>query len=123
MKASDSFKNIISDHLLNLAINDQVFAERLNLPTKNIDDCTTYILNQVQKSGQSGFADAEIYGMAVHYYDEDVIDVGKAVNARVVVNHHVEGPAKATSQPTSAAPIVKKSAIKKPVIENQVSMF
>ena len=28
--------------------------------------------------------------MAVHYYDEDDLEVGKEINARVVVNHFVE---------------------------------
>ena len=57
---------------------------------KNIDDCITYILNQVQQSGKMGFADDEIYGMAVHYYDEDDIEVGKAISCQVAVNHIVE---------------------------------
>ena len=50
----------------------------------------TYILNTVQKSGCNGFADNEIYGMAVHYYDEESIDIGKEINCRVAVNHTVE---------------------------------
>ena len=55
-----------------------------------IDDCITYILNTVQKSGYKGFADDEIYSMAVHYYEEENIEVGKLVNCQVVVNHQVE---------------------------------
>lgn len=47
-------------------------------------------LNAVQKSGCNGFADEEIYSMAVHYYDEDNIEVGKAMDSRVVVNHVVQ---------------------------------
>ncbi len=57
---------------------------------KNIDDSITYILNTVQKSGCNGFHDDEIFGMAVHYYDEDNIEVGKPINARITVNHIVE---------------------------------
>ena len=59
-------------------------------PGKSIEECVTYVLNQVQKSGCNGFEDDEIYSMAVHYYDEDEIEVGKAVNCRVAVNHVVE---------------------------------
>ena len=36
---------------------------------KNLDDCITFILNYVQQSGCNGFTDAEIYSLAVHYYD------------------------------------------------------
>ena len=59
-------------------------------PAKNIDDCVTYILNYVQKSGCNGFTDGEIYGQAVHYYDENEIEVGKPIQCQVAVNHVVE---------------------------------
>lgn len=34
--------------------------------------------------------DDEVYSLGVHYYDEDDIEVGKAVNCGVIVNHRVE---------------------------------
>lgn len=74
----------------NRAATDELFAERYADPKKNIDDCTTYILNQVRASGCNGFADEEIYSMALHYYDEPDIEVGKSANCRVVVNHTIE---------------------------------
>ncbi|WP_299458195.1 PcfK-like family protein, partial [uncultured Rikenella sp.] len=43
-----------------------------------------------QKSGCNGFTDGEIYGQAVHYYDENEIEVGKPVQCQVAVNHVVE---------------------------------
>ena len=39
-----------------------LFAKNYRNPAKNIDDCVTYILNYVQKSGCNGFTDGEIYG-------------------------------------------------------------
>ena len=72
------------------AAEDTLFAKNYRNPAKNIDDCVTYILNYVQKSGCNGFTDGEIYGQAVHYYDENEIEVGKPVNCQVVVNHVVE---------------------------------
>lgn len=59
-------------------------------PKKNMDECITYILNEVQRSGCNGFNDDEIYSMAIHYYDEENIEVGNPINCRVVVNHTVE---------------------------------
>ena len=50
------------------AAEDALFAKNYRNPAKNIDDCVTYILNYVQKSGCNGFTDGEIYGQAVHYY-------------------------------------------------------
>ncbi|OQB29625.1 MAG: hypothetical protein BWY08_01722 [Bacteroidetes bacterium ADurb.Bin174] len=90
MKASNHFKNTIKTYLDQRAETDVLFSFQYSKPEKNIDDCVTYILNEVKKSGCNGFADDEIYSMAVHYYDEDNIEVGKPMNAHVVVNHVVE---------------------------------
>jgi hypothetical protein len=90
MKTTDKFKKVISDHLEQLAANDSLFAETFKKKNKNIDDCITYILNQVKASGCSGFADDEVFGMAVHYYDEDDVKPGSKVSGKVIVNHSVE---------------------------------
>ena len=44
----------------------------------------------MQKSGCNGFTDGEIYGQAVHYYDENEIEVGEPIQCKVAVNHVVE---------------------------------
>lgn len=72
------------------AAEDELFAKSYRNLAKNIDDCVTYILNYVQKSGCNGFSDGEIYGQAIHYYDENEIEVGKPIQCQVVVNHVVE---------------------------------
>lgn len=91
MDATRAFKETIQAYLMEMATYDTNFAERYADPTKNINDCVTYILNQVQESGCSGFEDDEIYGMAVHYYQEEDIEVGKSVDyLHVAVNHVVE---------------------------------
>ena len=91
MKSTNHFKNTIKAYLDQRAETDVLFAFQYSKSDKNIDDCITYILNEVQKSGCNGFADEEIYNMAVHFYDEDTIEIGMPVNnAHVVVNHFVE---------------------------------
>lgn len=91
MKGSDKFKETIQEYLEQRALNDELFATTYKKENKNIDDCINYILNTVKNSGCNGFADEEIYGMAVHYYDEDNIEVGNPLtNTQVVVNHVVE---------------------------------
>ena len=92
MEVSNQFKAVIKAYLDDRASNDELFAATYAKPNKSLDECCNYILREVQKSGQNGFADEEIYGMAVHYYDEDDIKDVKPVNARVVVNHHVDAP-------------------------------
>lgn len=90
MKATDNFTTIIKEYLDNRAESDSLFAEKYANSEKNIDDCITYIINTVKDSGRNGFADEEIFSMAVHYYDEDDIQVGERVKARVVTNREVE---------------------------------
>ncbi len=90
MKGTELFKAAIQNYLEYRAMTDDLFAPRYANPAKNIDDCITYILNEVQKSGMNGFNDDEIYSMAMHYYDEDDIEIGKPISCNVMVNHHVE---------------------------------
>lgn len=90
MKGTENFKRTIQAYLEERAKVDELFAKSYSKPNKNIDDCITFILNEVQKSGCNGFEDDEIFGMAVHYYDEDNLSVGKKISCDVVVNHKVE---------------------------------
>lgn len=90
MQVSASFKNSIQSYLEQRAEYDELFARSYRNPLKNIEDCITYILNYVQKSGCNGFDDDEIFGQAVHYYDEADIEVGEPIDCKVIVNHHVE---------------------------------
>lgn len=90
MKGTEAFKKTIEDYLQDFAKKDTLFVAKLANEKKNIDDCITYIFNQVKKSGAVGFTDDEVFGMAVHYYDEEKIEVGKPINGQVVVNHKVE---------------------------------
>lgn len=91
MKGTQSFQDTIKAYLETMAENDALFAVKYANPSKSVSDCCTYIINQVQKSGCNGFADDEIFGMAVHYWEESEIEVGKPLtNCQVVVNHTVE---------------------------------
>ena len=90
MKGTENFKRTIQAYLEERAKVDDLFAKSYAKPNKNIDDCITFILNEVQKSGCNGFEDDEIFGMAVHYYDEDNLSVGEKISCEVVVNHKVE---------------------------------
>lgn len=89
MKSTENFKKVIKNYLDKYAIEDPFFAENYSKENKNIDDCCNYIISEVHKSGCNGFADDEIFNMAIHYYDEDDIEV-KKINANVVVNHKIE---------------------------------
>lgn len=135
MKATDYFKQTIQSYLQRRAQEDALFAPRYANPKKNIDDCITFILNYVKQSGCNGFADDEIYSLAMHYYDEDDIDIGKPLtNCKVVVNHTIElteeekaeAHAKAMQRATDEAyrKITQgKNKTKKPETATQSSLF
>lgn len=89
-KGTRAFNNTIKAYLEERAENDALFAVKFANPSKSVEECVTYILNSVQKSGCNGFEDDEIFGMAVHYWEESEIEVGKPVNCQMVVNHTVE---------------------------------
>ena len=89
-KVTEAFKKTIKEFLNDFASKDAKFKEKYGNTEKNIDDCIQYILNTVQKKEVNGFTDGEIYGMALHYYDEKKINIGKAIDMTVKINHHVE---------------------------------
>ena len=87
MNGTEQFTRTIAEYLNLRAATDPLFAPNLAKPHKNIEDCITYILKQVQQSACNGLEDDEIYSMALHYYDEDDLEVGSPVACHVVVNH------------------------------------
>lgn len=56
MNTTEYFKRTIQAYLEERAMEDELFAAKYDNHDKNIDDCVTYILNWVQKSGCNGFA-------------------------------------------------------------------
>lgn len=91
MKGSEVFQETIKQYLDQHAVENPLFAPKYSNPEKNIEGCINYILATVQKSNLNGFADQEIYSMAIHYYVEDNLEANSVPeNIHVVVNHHVE---------------------------------
>lgn len=133
-KGTERFKAVIQDYLVKRAKSDELFAAQYLKPDKNIDDCITYILNAVQKSGCAGFENDEVFSMAVHYYDEDDIQIGTPLQCSIVVNHTVEltedeqgeirqSAIKQLHEETYSAMKKKPTRAKKEVEDKQLSLF
>lgn len=78
MKPSNNFNQTIQAYLEDRAKADELFAITFAKPQKSIDECCAYIIGEAQKQIQNNVAaisDAEVFGMAVHYYDEDDIKI------------------------------------------------
>ena len=109
------FAKAIKAYLDKRASTDKLFAESYKKENKSIDECCNYIIGEVQKianQGRAALTDDEVFGMAVHYYDEDDIKAENEINACVVIPG--EYAAKEAKKPTSKQQkTVKQKVIKK----------
>lgn len=72
-------KELIKNYLDQRAQTDELFAVSYAKPNKNIDECFRYIIGEASRRGkQVCMSDEEVFGLAVHYYDEDNIVVRRA---------------------------------------------
>lgn len=90
MKATEHFKQTIKAYLDERAQNDELFAVSYAKENKNMDDCVTFILNQVKRGKCMGLTDEEVYFLAVHFFNEDDVEIGNSIACNVIVNHTVE---------------------------------
>lgn len=75
----NSAKEAIKAYLDRRAAADAQFAAVYAKPHKNIDECFSYILGEARRRGREVcMTDEEVFGLAVHYYDEDDIKVKPA---------------------------------------------
>lgn len=103
----NEFEKTIKAHLDRMAAADARFAAKYRDGGKSVGDCCRYIISEVKKTGRSGFTDDEIYGMAVHFFDEEDVKAPDTVpQARVVVSR--------TGKKTAAAARKKPEPAAKP---------
>lgn len=79
-------KEIIYQHLTDMAKKDENFKKCFEDKAKNIDDCLKYIFGQARKKSTHNAAvieDNVVFGWAAHYYQEKDIKLGKAVVAEI----------------------------------------
>jgi len=93
-RATKAFQDTIRKYLEERAKTDTRLSERLHMEGKTIEECCDYIVSEVQKlasdSQMIGLSDDEVYGLAVHYYDEDDLKAPKNTNFSVIINHDIE---------------------------------
>jgi len=102
----NKFQEAIKEHLD--TITEEDFKAKYN--SDKIEDCCNYIISEVKKSGREGFADEEIYTMAKNFYLQEIKDVPKQDQARVVINRTIEkpiAPNPAVYKPKESPPLVK----------------
>lgn len=108
-------EEIIKAYLDSRAASDPLFAEKYKNPKKSIAECIQFILGEAQsqavKIGNTAGAfmdDTEVFGLAVHYYDEENIEI-KKINGQCIPEFHG-----ATYEPTDEdRENAKKAALKR----------
>ena len=89
-KTMTPFEKIIKEHLEKKAGSDAVFAEkfieRCKADQKAIEGCCAYITAEAKKKAQNGcavIADDEVFGWAIHFFDENLTAPTTAPAAKV----------------------------------------
>lgn len=107
-----NFETTIQTYLENRAKTDSLFAETYKKANKSIKECCKYIYSQARKLAKNdnavGVDESTVYGWAVHYYDEDDINVDK-VQERV----EVVAPVAIQESVKKEKPVQQKAARKK----------
>ena len=91
---SKMFESAIKKYLDGRAASDPAFAEKYRSEKKSVADCCRFIIAEVRKSckgNEAACTDEYVYGLAMHYYDEENIKVpANAPSCRVVVPGDME---------------------------------
>ena len=91
----DEFEKTIKEYLDERAKQDAAFATKYANPKKSIAECCRYIVGEasgMRKGNTAIIRDDEVFGMAVHYYDEENIKIKstKGMAASVRTENKIE---------------------------------
>ena len=88
MKSSENFIEAIRKYLDSRAESDNLFAIRYADPSKSVEECCQFILNEVKRQGVAVMTNDEVFSLATHYFDGDCTaeEIGKPINCKVVIS-------------------------------------
>lgn len=113
MSKQDPLKEAIQSYLDERAKADELFAVAYKKKNKSIDECCTYIMGEAKKRGNAVcMSDEEVFGLAVHYYDEDDIKVNK-LPSNVRASASTTTPAKSVKLTEEDEKKAREEAIKR----------
>lgn len=115
----NTFENIIKEYIEGVCKTDVVLAGKYEKSGKDIAGCCKYIKSQARKRAEGGCAvieDAEVFGWAIHYFDEGLKAPENAPKAEVKVSAN---PIAKTPEKPQIKPVIKP----KKVEEDMMSLF
>lgn len=113
-KVSPVFMEVIKSYLDRRAESDEAFAREYANEKKSVEGCCTFILGEVRRSGRQALTDDEVFGMAVHYYDEEGLTVEPLAGHVTVVVPGTEVTGAAPAKPARKAKAKAKKEAKEP---------
>ena len=116
----NTFEKIIKDHIEEACKTDEVLAGKYEKSGKDIEGCCKYIKSEAKKKATNGcavIADAEVFGWAIHYFDEEMTAPKEEVPCKV------ETPAKVTTYQPKPIPIPTPKPYPKKADDVQMSLF
>ena len=96
----NTFEKIIKDYIESACKTDAVLAGKYEKSGKDIEGCCKYIKSEARKQAKNGCAaikDDEVFGWAVHYFDEEMTAPKDSPRAEVKVAPTADMPKKAVS--------------------------
>lgn len=115
LKAKNNAQKVVLDYLE--ANVSEVLAEKIKSGNKTMDQCWTYIIGQAEKQKDGKVAcisDMEVFGWAIHFFEEDKITAKEEKPAvKVVVSEKKPEPKK----------VEKKKEEKTEMLPGQMSIF
>ena len=123
LTTKDSTKKLILEHLEENA--SDTLVEKINSSDKTMDGCFSFIREQARKQAKNGVAcirDEEVFGWAVHYFEEDDI---KEAEQKIAEENDEDVPDPVVPPKAKVTPIKKKEKKAEPdkLTENQIDIF
>lgn len=130
----------IGEYLLKRSLEDPSVERTIQKENKTLKECWNYILGEISKKiyreGNFGVAagdDQELFDLAVHYYDEDDIEIKKTNWVKVDTNMGRNQPKQEQSDENKEQDVhkfkhqtkksTKKKVVKAEEVEEQLSLF
>lgn len=84
MKSSNAVMDVVRNYMEERCASDPILAIKYANPAKSIEKALNYVASEVQKSGLTIMDSESVFGLILHYYDENLENVPN-VNCKIAV--------------------------------------
>ena len=84
MKSSNAVMEVVRNYMEERCASDPILAIKYANPAKSLEKALNFVAHEEQKSGLTNMDSDSVFGLILHYYDENLEDVPN-VNCKIVV--------------------------------------